>query len=440
MSYRNPVLFRSVKDLSQFACDLLEGKLRDGERIPGRSQMRIHKIGGSYAYGMTSEADYEVFMRVHMSEILKTAKAEECLRILEQDKQIASHLDKLVGGFTSCERMTKEAVLRKFLVIFISRQNSVRFNESVFKEVYGEMEDFFYGDTVRIEVFSPLENFQSDVEEIGLGGGWTIAKMTPNQIEDVLTHRMYPETSLQNLSHALLWSVDALKVIAKEERVPEAPEAYQRVHSTVAERLAAIRLFKNGEVGRRMTQIRRKGWSWGGESTSFGYVKPFWGEPMRIGEDEVGELRTFVSEYLQSPKDNALLVAIRRINYAVERQRMEDTLVDYLVAFESLFLNNRQELSYRLSLRVAANLRDGKEARLEVFDDMRLAYGIRSMIVHGDEMKKIHRKLQKNDTSLREFVHTIKSYLLESVKLYLGCLQERKTRREIISKFDTTVL
>lgn len=440
MAVQNTELFRSLKNLAKLTCDLMADSLKNGMNPPLKSRMRIRPIAGSYAFGRVLKPDYESFANSHMSVILESPQAKECLRLLVADEQINSHLERKVGSFTSTNRVAKEAVLRKFLVSFIGQQSDVRFNESAFIQTYNAMEDFFYGGTVQIEVSIPLENFHSDVDEIDLGNGWKIAKMSRERLEEVLTFRDYPETSLMSLSHALIWTVNAPKVIIEQGEEYDAPQEYQQVHSIVREMLTAIRLFKSGDVGRRMTQIRRKSWSFGGESRSMGYGKPFWKRPYRIEPHEVESLREFVSFYRSSSKDRNSSVAVRRVNYAVERERTEDTLVDYLIAFESLFLDNRRELSYRLSLRVSTNLRHEKKSRTEVFDDMRLAYKIRSMIVHGEEKKKIHKELKKKGYNLRDFTDKISSYLLESIKLYLNHLQNGLTRKEIVRILDSNVL
>lgn len=80
----------------------------------------------------------------------------------------------------------------------------------------------------------------------------------------------------------------------------------------------------------------------------------------------------------------AIGMALRRFRYASERERDEDRLVDLLIAAESLFLPDEgKELSYRLRQRVALLLGTTFKNRLEISDDIKMAYDSRSKVVHG---------------------------------------------------------
>ncbi len=62
-------------------------------------------------------------------------------------------------------------------------------------------------------------------------------------------------------------------------------------------------------------------------------------------------------------------------------------MLDQMIILESLFQkgNERQELSYRLSLRVARFCGRDSQERKAIFGLMREAYNLRSRLVHGDQ-------------------------------------------------------
>ena len=77
---------------------------------------------------------------------------------------------------------------------------------------------------------------------------------------------------------------------------------------------------------------------------------------------------------------------MRRWDSSVERTHTEDKLVDYWIAFESLFLPKKNpELAYRAALRIAWFLGEAPLERTSLFKDMKTSYGTRSEIVHGDQ-------------------------------------------------------
>jgi len=63
-----------------------------------------------------------------------------------------------------------------------------------------------------------------------------------------------------------------------------------------------------------------------------------------------------------------------------------DRLVDYVTALEILFLDDVQELGYKLSMRTALFLSTIKNRKI-VFDNVKEAYGIRSEILHRGRTK-----------------------------------------------------
>jgi Apea-like HEPN len=80
--------------------------------------------------------------------------------------------------------------------------------------------------------------------------------------------------------------------------------------------------------------------------------------------------------------------SLRRFNFAFDRLRSDDRVVDLLIAAEALFLDpgsekDRGELRFRLALRAAKFCPHPSYTRREVFDLMREGYKVRSTVVHG---------------------------------------------------------
>ncbi len=116
-------------------------------------------------------------------------------------------------------------------------------------------------------------------------------------------------------------------------------------------------------------------------------------ERYRLNQEEASGLLAFWRETrssgLERKNRRYLGVAMRRLRYAIGRERLEDRLVDLVVAAEALFPGivgkpSSTELSYRLSMYVAGLLGGNQEERRLIFARMRQAYALRSSIVHGD--------------------------------------------------------
>ncbi|TMI67704.1 MAG: hypothetical protein E6H09_23880 [Bacteroidetes bacterium] len=131
----------------------------------------------------------------------------------------------------------------------------------------------------------------------------------------------------------------------------------------------------------------------------------------------------FNSENVLSRK--RIITAARRFSLAHERHDWEDRIIDLLIAGEALFLSeqNEGELTHRLRLHAALFLSSESADRKRIFDDMGLAYGLRSGIVHGSaDLTKRIRKIEDlevgqfgDEYRLREFIFRIQEYIRLSI-------------------------
>jgi hypothetical protein len=86
----------------------------------------------------------------------------------------------------------------------------------------------------------------------------------------------------------------------------------------------------------------------------------------------------------------------------------------YMSAFEALFSTSPAELSYRLSERVAFLLGNYGHSRAEVFRQVKLAYEVRSKLVHGDGLA------QSKIETISELSRCCDAYLREIMQLLFG--------------------
>jgi hypothetical protein len=123
-------------------------------------------------------------------------------------------------------------------------------------------------------------------------------------------------------------------------------------------------------------------------------------------------------------RQKALALAVRRLSYQVRRQRVEDEIVDIMVAAEALYLSDLgvAELGFRLALRAAALCEPENLGltRRSVFDLMKAAYGVRSTIVHGDVPKPKDLKVQGVPVSLAAFVQATEEVVRQGLRAALG--------------------
>ena len=91
--------------------------------------------------------------------------------------------------------------------------------------------------------------------------------------------------------------------------------------------------------------------------------------------------------------------------------RPDDKLIDYLIGFEALLLpNDKLELSFKLALRTAVLIGKNIKQKKEIFLIMKKAYGVRSSIVHGEEIK-VPIVINGKNFGLNDLVNSTESYL-----------------------------
>jgi hypothetical protein len=202
--------------------------------------------------------------------------------------------------------------------------------------------------------------------------------------------------------------------------------------------VTSLRLWKKGDVGYDTTYYLLKWNSRGGAidgSTSIFFGDP----PVVLKLAEVEEFKNFykIIRDARNSDYKFLNMAINRFNYAYERKRQEDKLIDYMVAFEALFMKETQELRHRLSVRIAKFLKGKYDERKELSSKFKKIYDIRSKIVHGNTINP--KNLEKLEVeSLNELISEVEEQLRVSIKKIINLIDQdvNYNHEEFIDKLD----
>lgn len=115
--------------------------------------------------------------------------------------------------------------------------------------------------------------------------------------------------------------------------------------------------------------------------------------------------------------DTATQRALRRFRYAIERQRSDDRILDFVIALEAILLANLEgaELSYRFALRAAWLLAQDVEQRGATFNAYRAAYNVRSKIAHGAALSAKDLRINGKTVTEEEFANHVESLAREAL-------------------------
>ncbi len=361
------------------------------------------------------------FLRVEAT-IQGTQSYETAVRELRADPKIASHLDQLVGTSESRRRIDVESLLRSMVLRVVDRETG-EFSQERFNAATGSLEACFYRDTLTFRFLATLHGFSMPRDQLVLDD-CAIVRIPKEQRERILSEAAmfgldpFSGPSFGIPEFGLEFHMDVPKLIGSEEAGPAATSIVQERFDEIC---STLRLYKAGFVG--FEQIRAEGTPWvmgGGTITKGGTRRYPMAEGYSLSDEEVNGFEEFFAQYKRAANRTqpGVAMAVRRLNFVYERQRVEDKLVDYCIAFETLLLQEKAELEHRLALRVARLLGRSPDEHEQIYLQVRAAYGTRSDIVHGEQLKP-DVKVGTVRVPFNEFVKTVEDLLRSSIRRVL---------------------
>lgn len=178
-----------------------------------------------------------------------------------------------------------------------------------------------------------------------------------------------------------------------------------------------FRLFKKERIGYNlMVQPLSEELKYG-HTTRFLLHQKLWSsektpEIYILKESEIQAFKIFFNNFykiLFSRYD----LAIEYFNKSyIEPYTPRDSFLDLMITLENLFLKKTsQELSYKLSMRMAYILGKDKKDRINIYRFIKDAYNLRSKIVHGEKLDKLDNQ---KFLELRELTRKSIIYFLEN--------------------------
>jgi hypothetical protein len=443
MKHRNEALHGAVKEYVSAATVFIGQKLEDG--------------------GLSSESDGDAFFYTRFSsgdELRTLPEYRRCLEVLLTDTKITGQLDVLVGTSSRSSRApTADGLMFRLLDLSVPH-NGRKFDPEYFEREYAIFEEAFYGDYILYDVIAPLEGLSAH-GSVRLSGDLEISPFTN---DDITPHYTY--NAKHNIPHASIGGPVAVRTKFRLPKVihSDSDMDLEGLDAGTIEKAHAGRLRKNetdraeqSRLNERVEEVVNALRVFGAESVFhvgiihraskwFGSDNVF-PNPVQVAvrfttQGEQGWLTSFgqfwaglQSERLKGRKFIGL--AMRRIGYALERHRIEDKLIDLLIAAEALFLNDaggesyRGELQYRLAQRAGFFLGSDPAARRKIYQHMKDAYKLRSQVVHGGKIRPLKRE-DGSSIDMEEFVDTTRVYLRDALHKMVNLVMRSQTSAELV--------
>jgi hypothetical protein len=262
-----------------------------------------------------------------------------------------------------------------------------------------------------------LTYFCSDNALIDFGDGMTIRSRNFDELRQRLK---WTDWHLDAMTQEWMGFGASGHVIWLEEEVEKSPATLVLGNTpaglpTLERLLLALRLYKDGDLNigsifnAETAIFSLRG---GGLSRSVLHEAGFGVDTYELSATEAPDVRKIYDWLVQLDGDadvpQNVRIAFRRFGsvYARGLRQREDRILDSITALEAL-LGGKDELTFKLSFRVASILGDSDDDRLELLSRMKQFYRTRSRIVHGGELRQPDLDLVTNDAPLRAVLRRV---------------------------------
>ena len=208
-----------------------------------------------------------------------------------------------------------------------------------------------------------------------------------------------------------------LEVILEKDVLENTPGQFlNEAEEKIKKAIAVFRLFKKEIIGYNLiVQPLSESQRYGHTLRSRLYQR-LWirGKKPKIYTLDKNEVQLFISFFKNFYKIllSKFDLASEYFNKSYYEPYPRDSFLDLMIVLENLYLKNTsQELSYKLSMRMAHILGKNKEERIHIYDFIKEAYNLRSKIVHGERLIALDKL---KFIELRELTRKSIIYFLEN--------------------------
>jgi|HubBroStandDraft_6_1064221.scaffolds.fasta_scaffold24807_3 hypothetical protein len=305
-------------------------------------------------------------------------------------------------------------VITRFLLNYLDGERSCQFEEGRFALVYQPHEEWLMTNQQTVQTIAMLSSFVGPEEPFTIDQGITLRKANDRDFSELVrrTDQQYREFSSKR------WMLEIETVVPKLSGVAD-PRAIKSIQDI----LGAIRLTKKG--GAYCTNVLSKRM----QDTSQSSLLQL--PASHVPSVSQFELREDISAFLQSYEGirsirptSPLEFPFRQFNYSYERTRVEDRVIDLVIALEALFVRDggSGEIGYKFRMRLARFLSSRDYTSQEVAEIAKNAYDMRSAIVHGNPagQQKIYGKLRAvGIANLDALAERVEEYARRSIQILL---------------------
>ncbi len=386
------------------------------------------------------ESDPVAWNKSRLEELKRLPQWAAVEKSVEANDNLKKHFGNHISSAFIVQALTLDEVVYSLLPkpVRSEDRSTISLDNTGFETKYRQFENFVNSDTISVNTLWVLSGIHAD-KPIQLEDNITLRTLSDEEFRSCLQGGIILPTSPnfplftpeQSNRSGLFFTIRYPKKIGSSPMTVNKDEVTQRTNAkkAVIENLQTVgALLGIDNIG--VSSMRAEAYDWTGRFSAFmfgGGLTPStlisWGMNEHVVDEKSAKKIRSTWQWLVSQSDTQstnLILAARRLGYANERFRVEDRLLDAMIAAEALYLGGADngELSYRLSLRSAlwANPAELGISRLEISVFMKKAYTARSKIAHGSNPSTNSLQLNGEPVSLDDFTN----FLIKIVNLGLN--------------------
>ncbi|MEA4883001.1 MAG: HEPN domain-containing protein [Clostridia bacterium] len=428
----------ALRNVVQTACEAIANL--DGVPMARRSILKVTENGCLH------RVPTDVVIVSHLAHMLGDEVFDHpCVQtLLEAARAIPAIGDRVLVdgiGATFASDVQKSGLVHQSLVVpflaaYFAQAGALEFVDAAFDETYEELLLDMSPVTHPVVEVSPLANLKLATNEIPVCDGVRIVKAPIRDKEDFLDvfeasgkcmspsvfltgtccmtsdRPLFPFQAAGGIDAYLERIVDVPH--AEPPTVPASPEDNQLI-------LDLLRLYTSDDVQLVFTRTGHYRILHGPQ------MSVHWPPPSEtpgrdtvttpLDEPAASELKCMWSSLAHGANSSVARLALSRYGTGTGRRRVEDQIIDYWIALESIFLQENDELRFRASLRIAGFLGITGDERVHIRRQAMNSYDVRSKVVHGSS------RLNENQITVacsetRELLRTSLIKLLRSTERF----------------------
>jgi len=310
-------------------------------------------------------------------------------------------------------------LIQRLLIEYIKFNQKQAFDKKKFLKVYYDFECALYGKSSKFKLLTFLPNIDISKKEIKIDDTKKIIKLNNKNLDILLKHskeKEYVKSIIELKGACFLEEYINLELDLKMDS-----ELFSDLNDFTNDFFDVLKLFKSGDTFRINTILVPLN-----PFLSFKVFTTY--ERMMISDlkakyhldsNATKELITLFNQYLINKSHLISFIDISLGRYLISwfKKKDEDKLLDLIIAFESVYLTNNPEISFRLGYYTAHFIGTTPNEKLEIYNKIREAYDTRSAIVHGTKFNETKKKEFKKNLPL--LIDILRDYYRKTFKKLL---------------------